>query len=210
MCWLVFKMNNVFTYLKTFRMKRNIFWKVCLTAVAAVTTPFSLLGNFRSAERVDKGFKVESGKDRFNKSISLFEGDTFDCKISSSDTEGDIYVYESIRRKNGGPAEHVHFNQDEWWYVLSGEFIIKVGEETFHAKAGDSVFGPRKIPHVWAKVNDGEGRLLMIFQPAGKMEEYFTAVSEGVLAKMSSDEQKEFRKKHGFERTGSALGYLKQ
>jgi len=50
----------------------------------------------------------------------------------------------------------------------------------------------------------------MIFQPAGKMEEYFKAASEGVLAKMSTEEQNEFRKRHGFGRVGPALTYLKQ
>jgi hypothetical protein len=91
-----------------------------------------------------------------------------------------------------------------------GEFIIKIGNQVFEAKAGDSVFGPRGVPHVWAKVGEGEGKLLMIFQPAGKMEEFFKAVSEGKFNSMSDDEQHEFRKAHGFERVGPALNYLKQ
>ena len=191
-------------------MQRNNFLKLCFAIGSFVSMPFNMFARSRELKRVDKGFKVEAGKDRFGKSISLFEGDTFDCKISGKDTDSDLYVFESIRRKNGGPAEHVHYNQDEWWYVLSGEFIVKIGGETFHLKAGDSVFGPRKVPHVWAKTGEGEGRLLMIFQPAGKMEEFFKAASEGVLAKMSIEEQNEFRKSHGFERVGPALTYLKQ
>jgi mannose-6-phosphate isomerase-like protein (cupin superfamily) len=191
-------------------MKRNSFLKLCLSMGAFLSAPFSIYAKSGGKSRVDKGFKVNAGKDRFGKSISLFEGDTFDCKISSKDTDSDLYVFESIRRKKGGPAEHVHYDQDEWWYVLSGEFIVKIGNETFHLKAGDSVFGPRKVPHVWAKTSEGEARLLMIFQPAGKMEEYFKAASEGVLSSMSNEEQNEFRKSHGFERVGPALTYLKQ
>lgn len=39
--------------------------------------PFSALAKFAQTKRVDKGFKVDAGKDRFNEPISLFEGDTF-------------------------------------------------------------------------------------------------------------------------------------
>ena len=187
-------------------MKRTNFFKICLAVGTFVAIPFTVYAK----TRINKGFKVNAGKDRFGKSISLFEGDTFDCKISGKDTDNDLYVFESIRRKKGGPAEHVHYDQDEWWYVLTGEFMVKIGGESFQLKAGDSVFGPRKIPHAWAKTSEGEARLLMIFQPAGKIEDYFKAASEGVLARMSVDEQNEFRKSHGFERVGPALNYLKQ
>jgi hypothetical protein len=59
-------------------------------------------------------------------------------------------------------------------------------------------------------VGEGEARLLMFFQPAGKMEEFFKAVSEGKMTKMSEAEANDFRKAHGFERVGPPIGYLKQ
>lgn len=31
------------------------------------------------------------------------------------------------RETEGWPILHTHFEQDEWWYVLEGEFLIKVG-----------------------------------------------------------------------------------
>jgi hypothetical protein len=46
--------------------------------------------------------------------------------------------------------------------------------------------------------------------PAGKMEENFKAVSEGVTKNMTEQQRAEFRKAHGFEVVGPALGYLKQ
>jgi mannose-6-phosphate isomerase-like protein (cupin superfamily) len=191
-------------------MKRNTFLKLTLAAGTTVASPLSIQAKPKPLERPKKGFKVDAGKDRSDKSITLLEGDTFFTKISTKDTDGDLYVYESSRVKKGGPALHTHFDQDEWWYVLQGEFMIKVGDEIVQAKAGDSVFGPRGVPHTFAKVNEGEARLLMIFQPAGKMEAYFKSVSEGTLAKLSPDEQNKFRKEHGFERVGPALTYLKQ
>lgn len=191
-------------------MQRNSFLRLFTAAGALLTVPFTSFAKWQSKDRVDKGFKVDSGKDRFEKPITLLEGDTFYTKISSKDTNRDIYVYESSRIKKGGPALHYHYEQDEWWYVLEGEFLIKVGETTYQAKVGDSVFGPRGIPHTFSKISEGNARLLMSFQPAGQMEDYFISVSAGKLGKMSEQEQTEFRKKHGFERVGPALDYMKK
>src|SRR3954466_4810631 len=154
-------------------MERKLFLKSCFTVGAIVATPFNLIAKKLSGLRPNKGFMVAAGKSRTDKAITLLEGDTFFSKISTKDTDGDMYVFESTRIKEGGPSHHVHFEQDEWWYVLQGEFLIKVGDITYNAKAGDSVFGPRMVPHSFAKVGEAEGKLLMIFQPAGKMEEFF-------------------------------------
>jgi mannose-6-phosphate isomerase-like protein (cupin superfamily) len=191
-------------------MKRNSFLQRMLAGISLLAAPSTILARQQGAKRNPKAFKVDSGKDRFGKSISLFEGDTFSCKVSTEDTDGDIYMFESVRVKNGGPSLHYHYNQDEWWYVLQGEFVIKVGEEVHQLKVGDSVFGPRGVPHSFAKVGEGEAKLLMFFQPAGKMEEFFKAVSEGKMTKMSEAEANDFRKAHGFERVGPPIGYLKQ
>ena len=191
-------------------MQRISFLRLFIAEGVLLSAPFEGFAKRRAADRIAKGFKVDSGKARFEKQITLLEGDTFYTKISSKDTEGDLYVFESTRVKKGGPALHYHYNQDEWWYVLEGEFLIKVGDNTYAAKAGDSVFGPRGIPHAFAKTNEGIARLLMTFQPAGKMEECFIAMSEGKMAKMTPQEQDNFRKEHGFERVGPAIDYEKK
>ncbi|MET0462281.1 MAG: cupin domain-containing protein [Chitinophagaceae bacterium] len=191
-------------------MKRNSFLKRLLAGCAAIAAAPAALANLNPFRRDGKGFLVGAGKDRFGKSISLMEGDTFFTKVSTKDTNADLYVFESTRVKKGGPSLHYHYEQDEWWYVLEGEFLIRIGEETFTMKAGDSAFGPRGVPHTFAKTSEGPGRLLMLFQPAGKMEEWFQAVSEGKLANLSEEQQQEFRKKYGFEKVGPGIGYEKK
>ena len=190
-------------------MKRNKFIKASLLAMAVVSTPFTLLARSVRKFRDKKGFKVEAGKDRNGKSINLFDGDTFDCKVSSTDSDGDIYVFESIRVKEGGPSHHYHFEQDEWWYILKGEFIFKIGETIHKAKAGDTIFGPRMVPHSFAKVGEGEARLLMFFQPAGKMEVFFNKMSQGIAKNMTEAEQEQLRIDHGFKKVGPPIGNLK-
>ena len=188
-------------------MKRSLFLKIGLS-IPFLTT---LTTNLRAGTaREPKGFKVDAGKDRYNKILAPFDGDKFFCKVSTADTDGDNYVFESTREKEGGPILHVHYDQDEWWYILEGEFLVKIGDQTYNAKPGDFVFGPRKVPHTFAKVGSGMGRLIIGFQPAGKMEAYFKKINDGVAVNMSEAERDQMRKDHGFEKVGPPLTYLKQ
>lgn len=189
-------------------MNRNKFLN--LSIALPLVSGFGGKSSVFGADRSTKGFFVSNGKDRSDKSISLMEGDTFFTKVSSKDTNGDLYTYESTRVKNGGPALHTHASQDEWWYILEGEFKIKVGEEVYEVKPGDSVFGPRGVPHTFTKVGEGTARMIISFQPAGKMEAFFTAISKGAMKGKSEKEQDDFRKAHGFERVGPALDYFKK
>ncbi|UOE48678.1 cupin domain-containing protein [Mucilaginibacter sp. SMC90] len=190
-------------------MKRDAFLRILSLSGAVLASPLSLTAKIHSKFREKTGFKTDAGADRFEKPISLFDGDTFYTKVSTNDTDGDLYVYESSRVKKGGPNLHVHHAQDEWWYILEGEFIIKVGDKMHHVKTGDSVFGPRGVPHAFSKIGEGVGRMLTTFQPAGKMEECFIAISKGQMKGKPEAEQDEFRKQHGFERVGPPIDILK-
>ncbi len=191
-------------------MKRSSFLQVALSAVAGLTLPFTTYARNSSAKIADKGFFVGAGKDRFDKSLALFEGDTFYCKVSTKDTDGDVYMFESTRLKKGGPPLHLHYEQDEWWYVLSGEFLIKVGDQLYNAKAGDSVFGPRMVPHTFSKISEEEAKMLIFYSPAGKMEQSFIDRSQGITNNMTEAQRQEFSKAHGVEIVGPPLTLLKQ
>lgn len=191
-------------------MQRKTFLKFGFAIGSFLSAPFYVKAKPGSWARDDKGFKVDAGKDRFDKNISPFEGDQFYTKVSAKDTDGGMYLFESTRIKEGGPILHIHYDTDEWWYVLQGEFLIKVGDKTYTAKAGDLVFGPRMVPHTFAKVGQGEAKVMICHQPAGKMEEYFKKLSEGVAKNMSEEERNNMRKEHGFEKVGPPLTYLKQ
>ena len=191
-------------------MQRKSFLKFGIAVGSLLAAPFTIYAKIKNEARDNKGFKVDAGKDRFDKSISPFEGDAFYTKVSTKDTDGDMYVFESTRIKEGGPILHTHYDTDEFWYVLQGEFLIKVGDKTYNAKPGDLVFGPRMVPHTFAKIGQGEAKVMICHQPAGKMEEYFKKLSEGVAKNMSEEERDNMRKEHGFEKVGPPLTYLKQ
>jgi mannose-6-phosphate isomerase-like protein (cupin superfamily) len=153
-------------------MKRRLFLQVPLVAAA-----FGWRVRSAEPDRPAKGFKVSSQRDRYAEEL-LIMGGRFDCKVSGKDTGGDLCIYDTLREAKGGPAFHRHHYQDEWFYVVRGEFIVKVGEGTFKLYPGDSAFGPRKVPHAFAKISDGEAQLLVLFQPAGTIEDFFKQMSK--------------------------------
>jgi len=52
----------------------------------------------------------------------------------------------------------VHQLEDEWFYVMEGEYVAQVGDERFTLTAGDSLLAPREVPHTTLKWADGEGK----------------------------------------------------
>ena len=119
---------------------------------------------------------VPAGRDRFGQQRGLGIS-TIHFKVSSQDGSG-ILVLENTFTDKGGPARHLHYDQDEWFYVIDGEFRFEVGQEKFDLKAGDSLLAPRKVPHAWAYIGDSQGRILITFMPAGKMEAFFREVAK--------------------------------
>ena len=107
----------------------------------------------------------------------LRENEPTTIKISASDTGGQLVVFESTTTPGNGPRLNKHHDQDEWWYVLEGEFIFQIGAEKFRAKPGMTVFGPRGVPHSFLSVGNTVGRTIIGFQPAGRMEEFFAEMA---------------------------------
>lgn len=144
--------------------------------VAAALAPLAR-AQTENQERAVAGFKVGTGANRSMEELQLMGG-RFDCKVSGKDSGGDLLIYDTVRHTKGGPALHRHHHQDEWFYVLRGEFIVQVGDQTLRLGPGDSAFAPRKIPHAFALVSEGDGQTLVLFQPAGSMEHFFAEMAK--------------------------------
>ncbi len=103
---------------------------------------------------------------------------TLTFKVLAADTAEQLFVVEQTNHRRGGPPRHLHRDQDEWFYVIAGDYIVEVGNKTHHLRPGASILAPRAIPHVWACVGDGQGRVLVAFTPAGHMEAFFREVTK--------------------------------
>jgi quercetin dioxygenase-like cupin family protein len=157
------------------QMKRRDFLSAALAAGPAAVVA---AGDDSKPKRSDKAVRVAAGEDRYGEKIVLPGGSPNICKVSAKDTDGAMSVFESTLKQKGGPPAHVHDDQDEWFHVLEGEFDFQVGEDRFRLKVGDSVLAPRKVAHAWASLGNKPGKLLIVFQPAGKMEAFFRALGE--------------------------------
>lgn len=119
------------------------------------------------------GGKIGFGEDRFGRPARFLNG-RFDCKVSAGDTNGGLCIFDTFRDVCGGPPLHYHKFQDEWFMVLEGDFVFQVGEERFRVSPGDSVFGPRMVPHAFRN-QTAPARMLIAYTPALRMEEFFRA-----------------------------------
>jgi mannose-6-phosphate isomerase-like protein (cupin superfamily) len=123
-----------------------------------------------------KAVKVDAREDRSGRALQ-FSNWRFDCKVSAEDTAGAYCIYDTARTARGGPPMHVHHSQDEWFLVRDGEFKFVIGDETFQLKPGDTLLGPRGVPHAFASLSETSA-LLIAFIPAGGIETLFKEVSD--------------------------------
>ncbi len=144
--------------------------------------------------------RIAAGEDRFGEYRGLGIS-TIAFKVVPQDSDG-LLILENTFRAKGGPARHLHYDQDEWFYTAEGQFIVEVGQERFTLNPGDSLLAPRQIPHVWAYIGDAQGRMLIAFMPAGKMEAFFREVTK---ANAMPPQDPELWRAHGMELLGPPL-----
>jgi quercetin dioxygenase-like cupin family protein len=148
----------------------------------------------------ERAIVVTGGKDRLGEHRGLGIS-AIDFKVLPRDSEG-IFIIENTFHAKGGPARHMHYEQDEWFYVAEGEFIFEVGSDTMRLKEGDSLLAPRKVPHVWAYDGETRGKIVIAFMPAGQMEAFFREVTK---ANAMPSQDPALWRAHGMELLGPPL-----
>lgn len=150
-----------------------------------------------------KAFTVRAGETRFGERTPFRAVNSNDLKVSSKDTNGALSVFEYVGKEKAGPPLHVHLDQDEIFYVVNGEYLFQVGDEKLTAKAGDTVFGPRMVPHTWIQVSD-LGKLVYSVQPSGTMEEFFSELNR-LKGPPTEAEIQQIHVKHGMKVLGPPI-----
>jgi mannose-6-phosphate isomerase-like protein (cupin superfamily) len=125
------------------------------------------------AVSTQQGLYVPKGKHHLNEELMIWGVIPLQIKVSTGDTDGALFIFEHAEMGKGGPPRHFHYEQDEWFYAMKGDFAFEIGDEQFKLQSGDSLFAPRMVPHVWAYVGDNPGTLLLAVQPAGSLEAFF-------------------------------------
>jgi mannose-6-phosphate isomerase-like protein (cupin superfamily) len=88
-------------------------------------------------------------------------------RLKGSETGGILGVVESRDVPGGGPPPHIHHREDETFQILEGDYEWTVGEQTFVAGKGTTVFAPRGVVHTYRYLGQTPGRLMCIITPSG-------------------------------------------
>ncbi len=95
-----------------------------------------------------------------------FFGMLAEVKASAADTGGRYTLVEITAPPGLRSPLHVHYREDEGFYILDGTVTIQVGEKTVELGPGQHAFGPRDIPHRFTVGPDG-ARMIWVLTPGG-------------------------------------------
>ena len=161
--------------------------------------------HLKTTERTSQSFVVKAGEARFGVHTPYRGVNGNDLKISTKDTDGALSAFEYVGTEKIGPPLHIHFEQDELFYVAEGEYLFQVGDEKSKLKAGDTIFLPRQIPHTWLQLSD-KGKLIYWLQPAGKMEAFFLKMND-LKKPPTPEEAQQIHLEHGMKVVGPPLTF---
>jgi mannose-6-phosphate isomerase-like protein (cupin superfamily) len=152
-----------------------------------------------------KATPILAGKDRFHENERMIWGlIPLSIKLSGQDTGGEALLFEHNNMGKGGPPRHLHFEQDEWFYIIKGEFAFEVGNQGYRLKPGDTIFAPRNVPHGWAHVCDQPGTLLTLVSPVGSFEKFILETTLYATLPTPEEVEKAFAD-HGMKVVGPPL-----
>jgi quercetin 2,3-dioxygenase len=155
-------------------MVRRTFLRRGLSALPLLALPLS---SFKTWFSDGKAVVVRQGQSRFGVATPFRKVNPNNLVLSTRDTGGQLSAFWYDGFEQAGPSFHSHLEQDEMFYVISGRYLFKVGEQHQELAEGDLIFLPRKIPHTWIQLSE-RGQLFYLLQPAGKMEEFFLRLTE--------------------------------
>src|SRR5262244_3930433 len=97
--------------------------------------------------------------------------------LSTEASGGAISVIMAWHKPGEGPPDHVHFDQEEMFFIVEGTYELTVGGQTSTAGPGTIVFIPRTVVHRFKNVGNKMARMLDWSLPGGQ-DHYFKAISE--------------------------------
>jgi len=113
-----------------------------------------------------KAVVVGPGEGRFIAVGSAGTGVT--VKASATETDSLWTVWEGrVPPGTMGAGPHFHRERDELFYVLEGEIVLRIGDETHTARAGTFAFVPRETVHGFHNASSDSATLLVVHHPAG-------------------------------------------
>ena len=161
-------------------------------------------GDARQPVLVRSGFtRKPDGTDERVSQSGMFDTEV----VRSSDSEGRLAIFvfpAGDHHPYRGAPLHVHHEQDEWLFILAGEFVAEVGGKRMRLKPGDSLLMPMRVPHRWSVAQEPHCGAIHLYSPAGLMEADWSPVAQDTDPRNQEARKSEFEK-HGLTLLGGPL-----
>lgn len=106
-------------------------------------------------------------------------GIAFTFKVTSEMSNDQLGVYEIILSPSAiGAKPHYHRFMDETFVVTKGVLTIQVGDKEQQAGPGTVVYVPRFTPHGFRNDTEEEVKLILLFNPSQKRENFFRGLAD--------------------------------
>lgn len=125
--------------------------------------------------------------------------DVTELVATRDQTGGALGLFRQAIAPKSGPPAHVHRAEDEFFYVVSGEFNFKLGDRIVSAPARSIVFVPRGTVHTFQNVGTEPGVLLVGVTPGG-LEKMFAERQS-----VDPETNRTLMKRHNVELVGPSL-----
>jgi mannose-6-phosphate isomerase-like protein (cupin superfamily) len=97
--------------------------------------------------------------------------------LGTDSTGGATSVLMVWHQPGEGPPDHVHFSQEEIFFIVEGTYEVVVDGMRVVAGPGSIAFVPRKTVHRFKNIGSAKACMLDWTLPGGQ-ERYFKAISE--------------------------------
>ena len=109
-----------------------------------------------------------------------YMGSLMSFLVTSAETKNRFFLLELRMKPGNEPPPHLHYDQDEVYYILEGELEVYCMGEVRTVRAGETIFLPRNQAHAFYYLSPTL-RFLALLQPGGLdgygLDRYFEAMS---------------------------------
>jgi quercetin dioxygenase-like cupin family protein len=156
---------------------------------------------------VTKAFAVRAGEGRPGGQWLVHGEKAFSTKVSGADIGKTYTAIEVHTPPDRGPELHIHFDQNELFYVLKGSIGLQCGSDRMILRVGDSFMAPANIPHAYVTLGTEPAHMLNVFDPSSGTESFFSEYAPLVSVEGEPDPNKlaQAYARHGMKVVGPPL-----
>jgi quercetin dioxygenase-like cupin family protein len=100
-------------------------------------------------------------------------GHPFTVLLSSTETQGDSFMFEVISPPGAAVPPHLHESEDEYGYIAEGVYEVFLDGRTYEAQAGAVLHCPRRTSHGFRNIGDTPAKMIWVATPGANVERFF-------------------------------------